>query len=379
MDNMIAVFDAKVTIRGTLHTLTSIKELLGHISNERRRTRFSSTVFDPLKKVRVLELLELTRKPEMGSALSDEDSVKVCLLLKTKKIDSSKKIETYNVYGFVWSLKKDPLVIPRGLAWSKIGNFKKRDYGALFAEWSNHILSMAPTSTELLQPWLIRRDGDPSIVLKELVAVKQKMNAIERFIKSRNDNLSKDSMAKQSAEKEIESSNGKRPESLIPDVLNGQVSCEKYVGGFYDCESSKLYYTDPKEYPSSSMTQLLQAAEYAEFNFDNTENDSLSDMVKIGEEEIHLDGLEIVDDAFVQTPDKQNSELFWLKESTKLKKKWIKKELIKQSQKDLKEISLVEFYEDLSRAPYSQRTKVKLPECIDMVYALGAETSYIFP
>ncbi|GJX20602.1 phospholipase-like protein [Tanacetum coccineum] len=234
MENTHSVFDAKVTIRGTLHTLTSIKELLG---SECTRLSFLAKL---LKKVRVLDLLELIRKPKMWSALSDEDSVKVCLLLvsnivfmgresknyiadnlielvddlsawdaypwgeyfwralyrrlvnvisrhkdavmlknkknvsltkKTKKIDSSKKIETYNVYGFVWSLKiyilemyrnnkfwwkKDPLVIPRGLAWSKIGNFEKGDYGALFAEWSNPILCMAPTSTELLQPWLIR-------------------------------------------------------------------------------------------------------------------------------------------------------------------------------------------------------------------------------
>ncbi|GJR68864.1 hypothetical protein Tco_0014929 [Tanacetum coccineum] len=293
--------------------------------------------------------------------------------------------EIYRNNKFWW--KKDPLVIPRGLAWSKIGNFKKGDYGALFAELSNPILCMAPTSTELLQPWLIRK----------LVAVKQRMNAIERFIKSRNDNLSEDSMAKQSVKKEIESSDGKpdnaisivligeiscqnlvqeqlqsrdmciqsitnqfvqhplespkgkRPESSISDVFHNelsvvetsknetlseefdpkeydknvdesgdgkaseseiinvltcQVSCDKYVGGFYECESSKLYYTDPKEYPSSSMTQLLQAT------FDNPENDSLSDMVKTEEEEIHLDGLETVDDPFVQTPDKQNSESF---------------------------------------------------------------------
>ena len=33
----------------------------------------------------------------------------------------------------------------------------------------------------------------------------------------------------------------------------------------------------------------------------------------------------------------------------------------------------------MSRAPYSRRTKVKLPECIDMVYALGDETKHIFP
>nr|GEX78424.1 hypothetical protein [Tanacetum cinerariifolium]GEX78428.1 hypothetical protein [Tanacetum cinerariifolium] len=97
-------------------------------------------------------------------------------------------------------------------------------------------------------------------------------------------------------------------ESEIINILTGQVLCDKYVGGFYECESSKLYYTDFKEYPSSSMTQLLQAAEYVEFDFDNPENDSLSDMVKTGEEEIHLDGLEIVDDPLVQTLNKQNYE-----------------------------------------------------------------------
>ncbi|GKB48382.1 hypothetical protein Tco_0899135 [Tanacetum coccineum] len=45
MENTHSVFDAKVTIRGTLHTLTSIKELLGQSVNERRRTGFLSTVF----------------------------------------------------------------------------------------------------------------------------------------------------------------------------------------------------------------------------------------------------------------------------------------------------------------------------------------------
>ncbi|GKA23637.1 phospholipase-like protein [Tanacetum coccineum] len=65
--------------------------------------------------------------------------------------------------------------------------------------------------------------------------------------------------------------------------------------------------------------------------------------------------------------------------STTLKKKRNKKEPIRQSQIALKEIPLVEFHEDLSRAPYSRRTKVKLPECLDMVYALGDDTSHIFP
>ncbi|GJW86656.1 phospholipase-like protein [Tanacetum coccineum] len=46
---------------------------------------------------------------------------------------------------------------------------------------------------------------------------------------------------------------------------------------------------------------------------------------------------------------------------------------------DMEAIPLVEFQEDLSRAPYSRRTKVKLPECIDMVYALGGKTTHKFP
>ncbi|GKC88897.1 phospholipase-like protein, partial [Tanacetum coccineum] len=322
---------------------------------------FPDKIAEPLKKVRVSDLLELIRKPKKWYALSDEDSVKVCLLLvsnivfmgresknyiadnlielvddlsawdaypwgeyfwralyrrlvnvisrhkeavklknkkdvsrtkKTKKIDSSKKIETYNVYGFVWSLKiyilemyrnikfwwkKDPLVIPRGLAWSKIGNFEKGDYGALFAKWSNPILygqangpiTASPqgiqpiicagvvhdphfeqqpkevvesvplfTSDELVVEYhsittcvqLLENvgDGDPSIVLKELAVVKQRMNAIERFIKSRNDNLSEDSVAKQYVEKEIESSDGK-DDSAISNVIIGEISCQNLV------------------------------------------------------------------------------------------------------------------------------------------------------
>ncbi|GJS22328.1 transposase, MuDR, MULE transposase domain protein [Tanacetum coccineum] len=695
MDNTQSVFDAKVTIHGTLHTLISIKELLGQSVNERRRRRFSSTVFgkwldflaysndnllpnyifqhevkqeqnndvcpplspfcdrvfpdkiaEPLKKVRVSELLELIRKPERWSLLSDEDSVKVCLLLVSNIVFMGREsknyiadnlielvddltawdaypwgeyfwralyrryiLEMYRNNKFWW--KKDLLVIPRGLSWSKIiilrngilvlyflndGQpngpittspqgiqliiesvpvFTIKVHDPQFESQAKQAVESVPvfTSEDLVAEYhsittsvqLLENvgDGDPSILLKEIAAVKQRMTAIERFIKSRNDNLSEDSVAKQSVEKEIEYSDGKpdsaisnvfigetscqnlvqeqlesrdmcihsignqfvqrplespkgkRPESSISDVLNGdlsvvetsknealseefdpkeynknvdesgdgnvtfaseseiinvltgQVSCDKYVGGFYECESSKLYHTDPKEYPSSSMTQLLQATvpeqtssqmlaytpvdlnlpnlnesftesqvnEYAEFDFDNTDNDSLSDMVKTGPEEIHLDGLETVDDPFVQTPDNQNSEemsmyvnevdvvnqneppssekvvgqlmrkrkarMLQIKntrisfdddddpdfkvhsleewESIKLKNKRNKKEPIRQSQIALKEIPLVEFHEDLSRAPYNRRTKVKFPECIDMVYALGDETSYIFP
>nr|GEV59713.1 hypothetical protein [Tanacetum cinerariifolium] len=453
---------------------------------------FPDKISKPLKKVRVLELLGLIKSPKMWSALSDEDSVKVCLLL-----------DAYSWGEYFWR------ALYRRLLISSVYTSEE-----LVAEY--HSIT---TSVKLIENV---GDGDPSTVLKELVVVKKMMNVIERFIKSRNDNILEDSVAKQSVEKEIESSGGKpigdqsvqhplkspnrkRPESSISDVLNGElsfdkktrniyhdessknealsekliprnmiriymnlvmeseVSCDKYVGGFYNGEFSKLYYTDHKEYPSSAMTQLIEASvpkqtssqmlaytpvdlnlpnlnesftesqvnEYADFDFDSTENDSLSDMVKTGEEEIHLDGLEKVDDPFVQTHVKQNSEALvepyivqpptiapsvfvkvdikrrkrkarmleikntrtsfdddepdtcvisleeW--ESTQFKRARNKKEPIKQSQIDMKEILLVEFHENLSRAPYSRRTKVKLPECIDTVYALGDETSHRFP
>ncbi|GKA22033.1 hypothetical protein Tco_0707995, partial [Tanacetum coccineum] len=76
--------------------------------------------------------------------------------------------------------------------------------------------------------WACMGDGDPSIVLKELDVVKQRMNAIERFIKLKNDNLSEDSVVKQYVEKEIESSDGK-PDSAILDVFIGEISCENLV------------------------------------------------------------------------------------------------------------------------------------------------------
>ncbi|GKB19728.1 hypothetical protein Tco_0853651 [Tanacetum coccineum] len=283
MENVNEVFDAKVTIRGTLHTLTLIKQLFFERGNERRALGnfprkkvlkvykvvffcdrvFPDKIADRLKKVKGIELLAVTRSPEIWSALFDEDGVRVCLLLvetivfmgrearyyipdnllelvddlpawdaypwgeyfwrafynrsvnvitrhkeivmkKHKKSVGLKRNETYNVYGFVWSLKvpssktywdpfdspigedyflvmriensevyvviyifkmyrnskylwnKDPLVIPRGLSWSKVGKFEKEDYGSLFVEWSNPIFSMAPTTSELVQPWFIR-------------------------------------------------------------------------------------------------------------------------------------------------------------------------------------------------------------------------------
>ncbi|GJZ77781.1 hypothetical protein Tco_0642453 [Tanacetum coccineum] len=139
MENTHSVFDAKITIRGTMNTLTSIKELLGQSVNKRRRTRFLSIVFgkwldfpaysnenlllnyifqrevkqkqnndvcppirvfpdkiaEPLKKVRVSNILELIRKPKMWYALSDEDSVKVCLLLVSNIVFMGRESKNY--------------------------------------------------------------------------------------------------------------------------------------------------------------------------------------------------------------------------------------------------------------------------------------------
>nr|GFA21246.1 hypothetical protein [Tanacetum cinerariifolium] len=171
------------------------------------------------------------------------------------------------------------------------------------------------------------RDGDPSTVLKELVAVKQMMNAIERFIKSKNDNLSEDSVAKQSIEKEIKSSfgksignqfvqhplespNEKRPESSISDVLNGEVSFDRKRPNIYHGESSKNEASseefDPKEYDKNAHESGDEKVSKSEII--NVLTGEVSCDKYTGEEEIHLDGLKIVDDPFVQTHVKQNYE-----------------------------------------------------------------------
>ncbi|GJW70973.1 reverse transcriptase domain-containing protein [Tanacetum coccineum] len=112
-------------------------------------------------------------------------------------------------------------------------------------------------------------------------------------------------------------------ESEIKNVLIGEASCDKFVPAYSNGQSSKLYYSDPKDYTSSCMTQLLQVVvpgqpstqmvvdysmdlnlpnfnelftesqvnDNAGFDFDNIENHSLNDMVRTGTEDIHLDEL----------------------------------------------------------------------------------------
>nr|GEW48083.1 hypothetical protein [Tanacetum cinerariifolium] len=294
------------------------------------------------------------------------------------------------------------LVIPRSLAWLKIGNFEKGDYGALFVEWSNPILYGQPNYPITASP-----QGIQPIIC----------DAVVRDLHFEQE--PKQSITNQFVQHPLESPKGKRPKSLILDVFHGELSVVETL------KNEALYEEfDPKKYDK---------------NVDESGDG------KIGDEDIHLDRLETVDDPFVQTPDKQNSEVnvvnknqppsskkvvgqlirkrfvgkalvepytvqppttapsaflkfdrkrlkrkarmlqiqntqisfddvvgdddpdfkvlfgrmdIYILESTKLKKKQNKKEPIRQSQIALPEIPFVEFHEDSSRAPYSQRTKV---------------------
>ncbi|GJU36632.1 hypothetical protein Tco_1184986 [Tanacetum coccineum] len=291
---------------------------------------------------------------------------------------------------------------------------------------------MAPTSNELLQPWVIRsmeyfgshdvehepvlidheipvepqfkagvaleRQSEPNVPMftrEELVAehhaIKERVQIIENLANAdpsiyKNESVSEDSVAKHKefVHKENESANGKMaesafscvligevsdaksvsnefvlqqlqscdgklPESSLSNALNGEFSCDinrpnehisknllkinlnmvmgseasrdKFVPSYCNGQSSKLYYSDSKEYTSSCMTQLLQVADQpstqmvvdysmdlnlpnfnesftesqkndnAGFDFDNIENHSLNDMVRTGTKDIHLDEL----------------------------------------------------------------------------------------
>ncbi|GKE39814.1 hypothetical protein Tco_1463219 [Tanacetum coccineum] len=143
-------------------------------------------------------------------------------------------------------------------------------------------------------------DGDSSIVLQELAVVKERIIAIKRFIKSKNDSLSEDLVAKHKENEsgdgkgaksvsnefvlqQLQSRDGKLPESSFSDVLNGEVSCDKTV------EMN----TCPKNLFKMNMNLLMESSpkDNAGFDFDNTQNHSLNDMVRTEREDIHLDEL----------------------------------------------------------------------------------------
>nr|GEW32039.1 hypothetical protein [Tanacetum cinerariifolium] len=316
----------------------------------------------PVKRVGIIDLLVVTRSAHLWSRLSDEDAVKdaypwgdyiwkafyrrtvnvisrhraavmarnqknASIRNKKKKSPTSKKNESYNVYGFVLALKKDPLVIPRGLSWSKIGNFEKGDYVTLFAELSNPILSMAPTSNKLLQPWFIHSmeyfgshdvEHEPLLIDHEIpvgektvisldpdVALESQFEAeiaLERKSKPDVPIFTREELvAERHAIKErvqiIENlemlihklfSNSWPllrkglvvPKNSLSDILNGEFSCdinrpnehmfEEFIENKFECGDGN---------------------DNASFDFDNTENHSLNDMVRTETEDIHLDEL----------------------------------------------------------------------------------------
>ncbi|GKA90556.1 phospholipase-like protein [Tanacetum coccineum] len=252
----------------------------------------------PLKKVRVIKLLVVTRSPDLWSALSDEDDVKVCLLLVASIVFMGQEHKNYIADNLLELVDDFPAwdAYPWGeYLWralyrmivNVISNFKKGDNGNLFAEWSNPILYMAPTSNELLQPWFIISvdysrtslvdgehnvsitttpqivlqehvvehhaivtsvqmienvgDGDSSIVLQELAAVKERIIAIERFIKSKNDSLLEDLVAKHKefVHKENESGDGK---CLVKSGLDGMEGFDVVFGKGLECVCSMFFF-----------------------------------------------------------------------------------------------------------------------------------------
>nr|GEX43914.1 phospholipase-like protein [Tanacetum cinerariifolium] len=167
---------------------------------------FPDKISKPLKKVRALELLGLIKSPKKWYALSDKDSVKVCLLLVSNIVFMGREPKNYIVDNLIELV--DDLTACDANPW---GEYFLR---ALYRRLVN-------------------------VISRHEVAV----------------------------------------------MLKKKILC-----------------------PSRKKTNKIDSSEYVGFDFDDAENDSLSDMVKTGEEEIHLDGLEIVDDPFVQTLVKQNSE-----------------------------------------------------------------------
>ncbi|GJW85178.1 transposase, MuDR, MULE transposase domain protein [Tanacetum coccineum] len=545
MDNVIEVFDAKVIMRSTLHTLASIKELL----------------WQPVKRVRVIDLLMVTRSAYLWSRLSNEDAVKVCLLLVVNIVFMDRKPKNYIADNLLELVDDLPAwdAYPWGTEDLYIGDVHKQqilveERSVSYPTW----FILIEDSNELLQPWFIRSmeyfgshdvehepllidheipvgeknvvaldrqsepdvfverqsepdvsierqfepdvalepqfkseaalerqsepdvpmftkeelvaehhaikervkiienlaDADPSIVLLQLAAVKERITAIETFLKYKNESMSEDSMAKSAIScvligevsdaksvsneyvlQQLQSRDGKLPESSLLDVLNGEFSCD---------------INRPNEHMSEEFVEneleSCDGKDNAGFDFDNIENHSLNDMVRIGTEDIHLDellsengdqvlnttdvvegekyendvhvdqslveqkcrdlalylyevnfvneneppsavkvlgqllrktykGKALVEPYTVQSPTTASVHLD--SKNTQSNKTRKRKDAIPLSKIAKSEFPLVEYCDDLSRPPYSRRNKVKLPKCIDQVITIADETTHL--
>nr|GEV34883.1 hypothetical protein [Tanacetum cinerariifolium] len=186
MEDLIEVSDAKITIRSSLGFLRDVKKKLKELGNEKRNTLFRATVFSKWLDISAFANDNLllnyifhhqsekdSKKYKEKVAEPPKKKKKAAKSSKKKnKADeeSPKKMTTYNLYGFMWSLKiyileifpnskywwkKDPDVIPRGISWSIIENFRKRNCSRLYAQWSSPILTFVPSDNEFVQSWCI--------------------------------------------------------------------------------------------------------------------------------------------------------------------------------------------------------------------------------
>nr|GEV66555.1 hypothetical protein [Tanacetum cinerariifolium] len=335
MDNVIEIFDAKVTMRSTIHTLASIKELLCKSGNERRNTIFRSTQFgkwldfpsfandshllnyifqhqvkqqqnnidcppitykigdntfdfgQPVKRVRIIDLLVVTRSAHLWSQLSDEDAVK----------------DAYPWGEYIWKAfyrrtvnvisRHRAAVMTRSIYWrctqtADIGERKIPDVSVERQSKPNvsverqsepDVALESQFEAEIIENLV---DADPSIVLQQLAAVKDNITAIETFLKYKNESVSEDWVAKHKefVHKENKSADGKVPKNSLSDILNGEFSCD---------------INRPNEHISEEFVEnKLESGDgndNASFDFDNIENHSLNDMVRTKTEDIHLDEL----------------------------------------------------------------------------------------
>ncbi|GJU58453.1 retrotransposon protein, putative, ty1-copia subclass [Tanacetum coccineum] len=393
----------------------------------------ASSLSTTTKESKGLQLLAETRSHELLSALFDEDCVKYNQSFAS---DSNKPYE-----------RLANLVIHR--------KFKKDDYGSLFDEWSNPILSMDPTSSELVVQQVVANDvepepqvvadafehepreelvaeqhaiktsvhlienvgdGDPSFVVKELAAVKKMIFAIEKFLKLQNDDMSEDFVFKQFVYKELESANGKNPKSIgyggkeeiDEDELASDIGEEGFAVGL---QSQHLFVSSFRSVPYDSYDTIypnvvppkLHTEKQLPNEHPKEKEAYVGLIIKVDMLKMEVNGhfkemaLYSTEVYMVNKNEPPSSEKVIVKllrkrnkgkalvepytETTRLAKCQKTKDTVPQTQTestitifghDMKEIPLVEFQKDLSRAPYSRRRKVKFPECIDMVYALGA-------
>ncbi|GJT69714.1 hypothetical protein Tco_1029000 [Tanacetum coccineum] len=340
---------------------------------------------------------------------------------------------TNNIYWW----KKYPLVIPCGLSWSKI---EPQFQAEVALERQSELDVPMFTREELVaehhaikeRVQIIENlaDADPSIILQQLAAVKERITAIETFLNypkvryhvlngefSCDINRPNEHMFEESIENELESGDGKHfvtgTEGIHLDELlseNGDqllnttdvVEGEKYENDVHvdqspveqKCQDLALYLNEvnvvnENEPPSAVKVigQLLQKTYKGKAQVEpytiqppTTASVHLGKAIRKRKKKFakrlqsrkrrilfDADGDDDHDVMFISLED-------WNTQSNKTRKR---KDAIPLSKIAKSEFPFVEYCEDLSRPPYSQRNKVKLPKFIDQVITIGDETTHL--